>query len=113
QVMNAYLDSLNVADPKQDALVRNVFDALRQGKIDRGLFTDSANFYFSEQALKDYQSSLAPLREVQSFRQTSNSLRGGMTHMLYEVKGKEKTININIYQMPDGKLEQFLISAAN
>jgi len=113
QVMNAYLDSLNVADPKQDALVRNVFDALRQRKIDRGLFTDSANFYFSEQALKDYQSSLAPLREVQSFRQTSNSLRGGMTHMLYEVKGKEKTININIYQMPDGKLEQFLISAAN
>jgi len=113
QVMNAYLNSLNVGDPKQDALMRKVFEDLRQGKIDRSLFTDNANFYFSEQALKDYQSSLAPLGEVESFRQTSNSLRGGMTHLMYEVKLKEKTVDINIYQMPDGKLEQYLISAAN
>ncbi len=111
QVMNAYLNSLNVADPKQDALVRKVFDDLREGKIDRSLFTNNANFYFSEQALKDYENSLAPLGEVQRFRQTSSSLRGGMTHMLYEVKFKEKTVEINIYQMPDGKLEQYLIAA--
>ena len=111
QVMNAYLNSLNAADPKQDAQVRKVFDDLRQGKIDRSLFTDNANFYFSEQALKDYANSLAPLGKVESFRQTSSSLRGGMTHMLYEVKFKEKTVGINIYQMPDGKLEQYLIAA--
>ncbi len=111
QVMNAYLNSLNAADPKQDALVRKVFDDLRQGKIERSLFTDNANFYFSEQAVKDYANSLAPLGEVQSFRQTANSLRGGMTHMSYEVKLKEKTVGINIYQMPDGRLEQYLIAA--
>jgi D-alanyl-D-alanine carboxypeptidase len=111
QVLNAYLDSLNLGDPKQDALARKVFDGLRQGKIDRSLFTDNANFYFSEQALKDYQSSLEPLGNVESFRQTSNSLRGGMTHMMYEVKLKEKTVMVNIYQMPDGKLEQYLIAA--
>ncbi len=111
QVMNAFLDSLNAADPKQDALVRKVFDGLRQGKIDRSLFTDNANFYFSEQAVKDYENSLAPLGKVESFRQTSNSLRGGMTHMSYEVKFKDKTVGINIYQMPDGKLEQYLIAA--
>ena len=34
-----------------------------------------------------------------------------MTHMSYEVKFKEKTVGINIYQMPDGKLEQYLIAA--
>ena len=111
QVMNAYLNGLNAADPKQDAQVRKVFDDLRQGKINRSLFTDNANFYFSEQAIKDYANSLAPLGKVESFRQTSNSLRGGMTHMLYEVKFKEKTVGINIYQMPDGKLEQYLIAA--
>jgi len=111
QVLNAYLNSLNAADPKQDAQVRKVFDDLRQGKIDRSLFTDNANFYFSEQALKDYANSLAPLGNVESFRQTSSSLRGGMTHMSYEVKFKEKTVGISIYQLPDGKLEQFLIAA--
>jgi D-alanyl-D-alanine carboxypeptidase len=107
------LDSLNAGDPKQDALVRTVFDQLRQGKIERSLFTGNANFYFSEQALKDYERSLAPLGEVESFKQTSSSLRGGMTHMSYEVKFKSKTVGINIYQMPDGKLEQYLISAGD
>ncbi len=111
QIMNAYLNSLNVSDPKQDALVRKVFDDLRQGKIDRSLFTDNANFYFTDQALKDYSSSLGTLGDVESFRQTSSSLRGGMAHMLYEAKFKDKTVGINIYQMPDGKLEQYLIAA--
>ena len=111
QVTNAFLDSANVSDPKQDALVRKVFDDLRAGKIDRPLFTDNANSYFTQQALTDYSTSLTALGEVQSFKQTSNSLRGGMTHMGYEVKFPQKTVGINIYQMPDGKFEQFLVAA--
>lgn len=111
QLMTAFLDSANVGDPKQDALMRKVFDDLRAGKIDRALFTDNANSYFTEQAVKDYATSLTALGEVQSFKQTSNSLRGGMTHMSYEVKFPQKTVGINIYQMPDGKLEQYLVAA--
>ena len=111
QVMSAFLDSGNVSDPKQNALVRKVFDDLRAGKIDRTLFTDNANSYFTQQALSDYSTSLTELGEVQSFRQTSNSLRGGMTHMSYEVKFPQKTVGINIYQMPDGKFEQYLVAA--
>jgi CubicO group peptidase (beta-lactamase class C family) len=110
-IMNAFLDSANVSDPKQDALVRKVFDDLRAGKIDRSLFTDNANSYFTDQALHDYSTSLTVLGEVQSFKQTSNSLRGGMTHMSYEVKFPSKTVGINIYQMPNGKFEQYLIAA--
>jgi CubicO group peptidase (beta-lactamase class C family) len=111
QVMSAFLDSANVSDPKQDALVRRVFDDLRAGKIDRALFTENANSYFTPQALQDYSSSLSALGDVQSFRQTSNSLRGGMTHMSYEVKFAQKMVGINIYQIPDGKFEQYLIAA--
>ena len=81
------------------------------GKIDRGLFTDNANSYFTEQGLHDYSTSLAALGEVQSFKQTSNSLRGGMTHMSYDVKFPQKTVGINIYQMPDGRFEQYLVAA--
>lgn len=111
QVLLGFIESKNVSDPKQDALVRRVFDDLRAGKIDRALFTDNANSYFTQQALSDYSSSLTALGEVQSFKQTSNSLRGGMTHMSYEVKFPQKTVGINIYQMPDGKLEQYLVAA--
>ena len=111
QVLTGFLESKNVSDPKQDALVRKVFDDLRAGKIDRALFTDNANSYFTRQALSDYSSSLTALGEVQSFKQTSNSLRGGMTHMSYEVKFPQKTVGINIYQMPDGKFEQYLVAA--
>ncbi len=111
EVLLAFLDSTTVSDPKQDALVRKVFDDLRAGKIERALFTDNANSYFTQQALSDYSTSLTALGEVQSFKQTSNSLRGGMTHMSYEVKFPQKTVGINIYQMPDGKFEQYLVAA--
>ena len=111
QVLAEFLENANVSDPKQDALVRKVFDDLRAGKIDRALFTDNANSYFTGQALKDYSSSLMALGEIQSFKQTSNSLRGGMTHMSYEVKFAQKTVGVNIYQMPDGKFEQYLVAA--
>jgi len=111
QILTGFLESKNVSDPKQDALVRKVFDDLRAGKIDRALFTDNANSYFTQQALNDYSTSLTALGQVQSFKQTSNSLRGGMTHMSYEVRFPGKTVGINIYQMPDGKFEQFLVAA--
>jgi len=111
EVLLRFLDSTTTSDPKQDALVRKVFDDLRAGKINRALFTDNANSYFTDQALKDYSTSLSALGDVKSFKQTSNSLRGGMTHMSYEVKFADKTVGINIYQMPDGKLEQYLVAA--
>ena len=42
--------------------------------------------------------------------QTSVSLRGGMTHRSYQLKYPQKTLGLNIYEMPDGKFEQFLIA---
>ena len=65
------LQAENPQDPKQDALIRKVYDGLQQGKIDRSLFTDNANAYFTEQALKDYASSLGPLGAPQSFTQSN------------------------------------------
>jgi CubicO group peptidase (beta-lactamase class C family) len=110
-VVDWFVKSQNAHDPKQDALIRGVFDALKQGRIDRSLFTNNANSYFTEQALKDYSASLSPLGDPQSFAQTSVSQRGGMTHRSYQVKYPQKALRINIYEMPDGKFEQYLISA--
>jgi CubicO group peptidase (beta-lactamase class C family) len=110
QVRSALLKSENPQDQKEDEKIRKVYDGLQQGKVDRSLFTDNANSYFNDQALKDYASSLGPLGAPQSFTQSGTSLRGGMTERVYEVKYPAKNLVIIIYEMPDGKLEQYLIA---
>ena len=89
--------------------MRKVYDGLQQGKIDRSLFTDNANSYFDDQALKDYASSLEPLGAPEEFRPRSSG-RGGMIARIYQVKYPKKNLVIIIYQMPDGKIEQYLIA---
>lgn len=110
QVGRAILQAENPQDPKQDALIRQVYDGLQQGKIDRSLFTDNANAYFTDQALKDYAGSLGPLGAPQSFAQNHVSARGGMTERVYDVKYPNKNLVIIIYEMPDGKFEQYMIA---
>ncbi len=110
QLRSALLKSANPQDLKEDEKVRGVYDGLQRGKIDRALFTDNANSYFTDQALKDYASSLGPLGAPQSFTQTRSSLRGGMTERIYEVKYPAKNLVIILYEMPDGKFEQYLIA---
>ena len=89
---------------------KKIFEGLQEGKIDRSLFTDNANGYFSGQALEDFKNSLGPLGKWDSFTQTSQSLRGGMTGRVYIVRFANKTIRAWTYEMPDGKLEQFQVA---
>jgi D-alanyl-D-alanine carboxypeptidase len=110
QVSALLLKAATPQDPKADELMRKVYDGLQQGKIDRSLFTDNCNAYFTEQALKDYAGSLGPLGVPEAFTATRTSLRGGMTARIYNVKYPKKDLTIIIYQMPDGKIEQYLIA---
>ena len=95
------------------AIAEKIYTGLSQGKIDRAQFTDNANFYFNQQALDDYSSSLGPLGAPVSFKQTGEQLRGGMTYRSFEAKMKDKAVRISTYQMPDGKWEQFLVEPAD
>jgi CubicO group peptidase (beta-lactamase class C family) len=88
---------------------RRVFEGLQQGKIDRSQFTDDANFYFTDQALQDFASSLGPLGTIQEFTASRTTLRGGMTYRGYRVKIGGRSLSISIYEMPDGKYEQYLV----
>jgi len=90
---------------------RAIFDGLQHGTIDRSLFTDDANFYFSEQALKDFASGFAPLGSPQEFTQVAQELRGGMTMRAYRIKFASKTLRAWTYEMPGGKLEQYQVEA--
>ena len=98
------------ADVAAAARARALFEGLQKGQLDRSQFTSNANFYFTDQAIADFQSSLAPLGPPTEFRQTRRWLRGGMTGRSYDAKFGDRTLRVWTYEMPDGKLEQLQVA---
>ena len=91
---------------------RQIFIGLQHGKIDRSLFTENCNAYFDAQALGDFESSLKPLGTPIEFRQTAKESRGGMTFRVYDIVFPTTHLELTTYQMPDGKIEQFIVTPA-
>jgi len=109
KIAELLLADAGAAKPEQ--LARDIFAGLQQGKIDRSLFTDNCNSYFTEQALKDFGDSLGPLGAPTEFKQMSKTERGGMTFRLFEVHFAKKTLEVWERIMPDGKIEQYQVGA--
>ena len=105
------LASDDPATPEKLTQARKIFEGLQHGTIDRSLFTDNANFYFNEQALKDFAGSLGPLGIPEEFIQVRQELRGGMKMRMYTIKFPKTELSAWTYEMPDGKLEQYQIAA--
>ena len=93
--------------------LRQVFEGLQHGKIDRSLFTENGSAYFTDQTLADFASSLGPLGTPQEFTPTGQTPRGGMIFRSYRVKFASKTANLWVREMPDGKIEEFQVMAAD
>ena len=105
------LASDDPATPLKLAQAKKIFDGLQHGTIDRSLFTDNANAYFSAQALKDFATGLQPLGPPQDFVQVNQGLRGGMISRSYRIRfANGKTLRAWTYETPDGKLEQYQIA---
>jgi D-alanyl-D-alanine carboxypeptidase len=103
---------LGLAGPKptkEEARALTIFNGLADGRIDRNQFTDYCNAYFSQQTLQDFASSLKPLGEPLSFQQTTEEGRGGMTFRVFNATFPDRELRITTYEMPDGKLEQYLV----
>ena len=98
------------ATPQKLEQAKKIFEGLQRGTIDRSLFTDNANAYFSELALKDFAAGLAPLGTPQEFVEVRQGLRGGMTLRIYRIRFADKTLRAWTYEMPNGKLEQYQVA---
>ena len=107
------LEKNDAATPQRTERARKIFEGLQHGTIDRSLFTEDANFYFNDQALKDCKESLGPLGEPKEFIQVGESLRGGMTERVYRVRFEQKSLRVWTYELPDGMLEQYQIAEQN
>ncbi|HJT17420.1 MAG TPA: serine hydrolase domain-containing protein, partial [Thermoanaerobaculia bacterium] len=111
RIANVLFASNDPAIPATTAEMQKIFEGLQHGQIDRSQFTSNANAYFSDQAIKDFASSLGPLGKWQEFVQASQSLRGGMTLRRYRIRFPQKTLSLTTFIMPDGKIEQYQIAA--
>ena len=99
----------STAPTKEEAQALEIFNKLADGQIDRSLFTDYCNAYFNQQTLEDFASSLKPLGPPLAFKQTKEEGRGGMTFRVFKVTFPDRELKVTTYQMPDGKLEQYLV----
>jgi len=87
----------------------NIFTGLQEGKLDRSQLTAFCDAYFTEEAVKDYAASLKPLGTPTSFKQESESKRGGMKFRSFNVGFGDKQVRVTVFEEPDGKLEQYLV----
>ena len=97
-----------LAAPEQQAV--DIYHGLQQGRLDRSLLAPNLSNYFTPEAISDFQSSLGPLGEPLSLRQTHTELRGGMTFRMFEIVYPGRKLELTTYTYPDGKLEQYLIT---
>jgi len=105
----AFLPEEPPASERATQQVRGILEGMRQGKLDRALFTSNANSYFTDTALGDIHKSLSRIGKLKTLTRTNETLRGGMTHRSYRAAYEKKTMTLNIYVMPDGKYEQFMV----
>ena len=91
---------------------RAIYDALVKGQLDRTLFTPAANAYFTAEVLADYATSLSPLGAPTEFVSTGESPRGGMLIRSYRIRAGNVTMDLTTMTLPDGKLDQYVISRA-
>ena len=87
----------------------NIFTGLQDGKLDRSQLTALCDGYFTQEAVEDFASSLKPLGTPTSFKQVSERKRGGMTFRVFNVSFPGRQLRVTVYEMPDGKLEQYLV----
>lgn len=93
-------------------LARRIYDGLMKGAIDRALLTPAASAYFTPEVLSDYGASLAPLGPPAEFARGGESLRGGMRIRSYRIRAGGVVMNLTTMTLPDGKIDQYIISRA-
>ncbi|HUR37178.1 MAG TPA: serine hydrolase domain-containing protein [Terriglobales bacterium] len=93
--------------------VRKSFMELQQGRIDRAQFTDNANAYFSDVALKDFANSLRPLGGPTEMNPGPRRMRGGFIIQSYRPTVGGKRLRISVFETTEGKFEQFLVEPAD
>jgi CubicO group peptidase (beta-lactamase class C family) len=94
-------------------LARQIYDGLAQGILDRTRLTRAAGAYFTPEVLSDFAKSLALLGSPTMFVATGDALRGGMHVRSYRIRAGNVLMTLTTITMPDGQIEQYILSRAS
>ena len=103
--------NINPAAPgdKHAALILAMLDDLSHGHVDMARLNANAQSYFNPAVVKDYENSLAPLGTPLAVHERVHEDRGGMVFRAWNVSYPARDVTITTYELPDGRLGQFLI----
>ena len=88
---------------------KQIFAGLEKGTIDRSLFSANANAFFTPEVLRDFSAGLGALGQPSKFDFTGRALRGGMTLWYFGVELGSRAVEVSMFVLPDGKIEQYLV----
>ncbi len=67
--------------------------------------------YFTPETVQDIAGGIAPLGPIRSFELKDSGTRGGMDYRVYDINLTNRQLSLVTRTLPDGKLEQYMISA--
>jgi CubicO group peptidase (beta-lactamase class C family) len=102
----------SAASDSAAALARRIYDMLSAGRVDRSLFTQDLNAYFTNEVVSDYASSLGALGAPTEFVPQGESLRGGMTIRSYRIRAGGVVMGLTTMTRPDGLVDEYLVQRA-
>jgi len=94
----------------EEARVRDLFQAIQQGTVDRGLFSPVGNFYLTPKVLRDMRSSLSPLGPARMVELERETQRGGLTLRRWKILCRAARLEATERSRPDGKFEEFMVA---
>jgi D-alanyl-D-alanine carboxypeptidase len=99
-----------LAPTREEARVRELFQAIQNGTVERGLFSFVGNFYLTATVLADLQSSLSPLGPARLIELERETRRGGMTTRRWKILCRGARLEAIERSHPDGKIDEFMIT---
>jgi len=94
------------------AQAQKIYADLMMGTVDRSLFTPSANAFFTAEVLADYAASLGKLGSPTDFTANGDSMRGGMVIRGFTIRAGSVVLSLTMMVLPDGKIDQYIVSRA-
>ena len=92
-------------------VVKRLFQQLRESKVNREQFGDEFNHFLTAKKLSEAAGRLKPYDSIKNVEMVNTHERGGMevttTRLLFE----NGALRALMYRMPNGKVEQFFLSA--
>jgi len=98
-----------IAGPPALEVVKEIFKSFQSGKIDRSQFGEEFNLYLSDAKFAAASKRVRKLGTPRSTELLRSAERGGMEVTTTRLKFAAGEVNVLMYRMPSGKVEQFFI----